>query len=123
MRPLWRSGLYIRAAYMTEFTVIIVSILPDPPVLYEDKMDEVEKENDPEVIKDQHNIEPLEVPNQPVIALDDHMNEEQALEAQSKYFSYFVLLTVVGIVAYLVFHNKKKVPPHTLGVLSVELFT
>ena len=70
-------------------------------------MDDIEKDVDPVKVEDSN---ALEVPNQP-IALDDHMNEEQALETQSKYFSYFVLLTVVGIIAYLVFHNKKKVEP------------
>ena len=37
------------------------------------------------------------------------MNDEQAIETQSTFFSYFVAFTILCIVGYLVFHNKKKI--------------
>ena len=37
------------------------------------------------------------------------MNDEEAIETQSTFFSYFVAFTILCIVGYLVFHNKKKI--------------
>ena len=37
------------------------------------------------------------------------ISEDSNSEAQSNFFSYFILLSIVAILAYLVFHNKQKV--------------
>lgn len=38
------------------------------------------------------------------------ISNEPDIEAESHFLSYFLLLSIVAIVAYLVFHNKQKVP-------------
>ncbi len=41
---------------------------------------------------------------------EDHMKKEKAaLDTQENYFSYFVVIAILCIVFYLVFHNKQKV--------------
>ena len=42
------------------------------------------------------------------MGIDNHMDEE-ALQEQSQFFSYFVLFTILCIVAYCMYFNKKKV--------------
>jgi len=42
------------------------------------------------------------------VALDNHMDEE-ALQTQSQFFSYFVLFTIICIVGYIIYFNKKKI--------------
>ena len=42
------------------------------------------------------------------VALDNHMDDE-ALETQSQFFSYFVAFTIICIVGYIIYFNKKKV--------------
>ena len=42
------------------------------------------------------------------VGIDNHMDEE-ALQEQSQFFSYFVLFTILCIVAYCMYFNKKKV--------------
>jgi len=39
----------------------------------------------------------------------DHMNDQEALETQSTFFKYFVAFTIICIIGYLVFHNKKEI--------------
>ena len=47
-------------------------------------------------------------PQSPVFV--DHMSKYGAgLDSQANYFSYFVVLAILCIVCYLVFHNKQKV--------------
>ena len=42
--------------------------------------------------------------------LTDHLhNLDNEIEAQSSFFSYFVLMALVCIIMYLMFHNKQKV--------------
>ena len=42
--------------------------------------------------------------------LTDHLhNYNTDIEAQSSFFSYFVLMALVCIIMYLMFHNKQKV--------------
>ena len=47
-------------------------------------------------------------PNLPQSPILDKMGDA-ALETQSKFFSYFVAGTILCIVGYIVFHNKKKI--------------
>lgn len=47
--------------------------------------------------------------NHVLINLENHMKEDEALETQSQFFKYFVLLTLICLVGYFVFSNKKKV--------------
>jgi len=42
------------------------------------------------------------------VGIDNHMDEE-ALQEQSQFFSYFVLFTILCIVAYCMYFNKKKI--------------
>ena len=42
------------------------------------------------------------------VGIDNHMDEE-ALQEQSQFFSYFVIFTILCIVAYCMYFNKKKV--------------
>jgi len=42
------------------------------------------------------------------VALDNHMDDE-ALETQSQFFSYFVAFTIICIVGYIIYFNKKKI--------------
>ena len=41
--------------------------------------------------------------------MENHMNDEKTIETQSTFLSYFVAFTVLCIIGYIVFHNKKKV--------------
>jgi len=42
------------------------------------------------------------------VGIDNHMDEE-ALQEQSQFFSYFVIFTILCIVAYCMYFNKKKI--------------
>jgi len=42
------------------------------------------------------------------VGIDNHMDEE-ALQEQSQFFSYFVLFTILCIVAYCMYFNKKEI--------------
>ena len=44
-----------------------------------------------------------------VVSLEDHMKDEEALETQSQFFSYFVFLTIIGILGFVAYQNKKKI--------------
>jgi len=56
----------------------------------------------------QENKEDVKETNQQSVGIDNHMDEE-ALETQSQFFSYFVLLTILCIVGYIIYFNKKKI--------------
>merc|ERR1711982_306595 len=62
----------------------------------------VDPKEDPKPLEDEESVEVC-----PQIA--NHMNDEEAIETQSTFFSYFVAFTILCIVGYLVFHNKKKI--------------
>jgi hypothetical protein len=49
------------------------------------------------------------LPENSVVELENHMTENESLETQSQFFSYFVFFTILCLVAYLVVHNKKKI--------------
>ena len=79
--------------------------------------------NEDTKIEDPITIEPVDPKEDPKSSLEDeekesvqvypqianHMNDEEAIETQSTFFSYFVAFTILCIVGYLVFHNKKKI--------------
>ena len=41
--------------------------------------------------------------------LINQMNNNEDLETQSTFFSYFVAATILCIIGYMIFHNKKKI--------------
>merc|ERR1712086_653794 len=61
-----------------------------------------EKKDDLFVQKSEENI------IQQSVGIDNHMDEE-ALQEQSQFFSYFVLFTILCIVAYCMYFNKKEI--------------
>ena len=40
---------------------------------------------------------------------ENNMKSGPQIDEQSSFFGYFILLSIVAIIAYLVFHNKQKV--------------
>ena len=45
----------------------------------------------------------------PAVVYEKSISKEGGPASQSHFFAYFIVLSIVTIVAYLVFHNKKKV--------------
>ena len=43
------------------------------------------------------------------IKYEDNMKTGPEMDERSSFFGYFILLSIVAIIAYLVFHNKQKV--------------
>jgi len=41
--------------------------------------------------------------------MENHMNDEETIETQSAFLSYFVAFTVLCIISYICWHNKKKI--------------
>jgi len=62
----------------------------------------VDPKEDPKSLEDEESV-------QVYPQIENHMNDEEAIETQSTFFSYFVAFTILCIVGYLVFHNKKKI--------------
>jgi len=62
----------------------------------------VDPKEDPKSLEDEESVEVYP-------QIENHMNDEEAIETQSTFFSYFVAFTILCIVGYLVFHNKKKI--------------
>jgi len=96
---------------------------PPPPVIQtQNQLNELPKNEDTK-IEDPIINEPVDPKEDPKSSLEDeesesvqvypqiqnHMNDEEAIETQSTFFSYFVAFTILCIVGYLVFHNKKKI--------------
>ena len=48
----------------------------------------------------------------------NNMNPGPEIDEQSSFFGYFILLSIVAIIAYLVFHNKQKVS--SLGFVALS---
>jgi hypothetical protein len=61
------------------------------------------------------------LPENSVVELENHMTENESLETQSQFFSYFVFFTILCLVAYLVVHNKKKVKEKSVLIELVGL--
>merc|ERR1712004_837744 len=96
---------------------------PPPPVIQtQNQLNELPKNEETEK-EDPIINEPIDPKEDPKSSLEDeesesvqvypqienHMNDEEAIETQSTFFSYFVAFTILCIVGYLVFHNKKEI--------------
>merc|ERR1711860_305843 len=96
---------------------------PPPPVIQTQNQHNELTKNEDTKIEDPITSEPVDPKEDPKSSLEDeesesvqvypqiqnHMNDEEAIETQSTFFSYFVAFTILCIVGYLVFHNKKKI--------------
>merc|ERR1711860_266327 len=96
---------------------------PPPPVIQTQNQHNELTKNEDTKIEDPITYEPVDPKEDPKSSLEDeekesvqvypqiqnHMNDEEAIETQSTFFSYFVAFTILCIVGYLVFHNKKKI--------------
>jgi len=80
----------------------------DPSVGNEDEEEDDDEYLDTAFLKNP--IVPEEPPAQVLPSLEKSvLPGPDAAPATSNFFSYFILLSIVTIVAYLVFHNKKKI--------------
>jgi len=67
----------------------------------EDKKDVTESKVEPVLPDTQNNIVETKY--------EDNMKAGPEIDEQSSFFGYFILLSIVAIIAYLVFHNKQKI--------------
>jgi len=67
----------------------------------EDKKDVTESKVEPVLPDTQNNIVETKY--------EDNMKGGPEIDEQSSFFGYFILLSIVAIIAYLVFHNKQKI--------------
>ena len=99
---------FVNLQHLFDFFTYFLSFSELPPKNEDTKIEDpiinepVDPKEDPKSLEDEESV-------QVYPQIENHMNDEEAIETQSTFFSYFVAFTILCIVGYLVFHNKKKI--------------